>query len=102
MKLTKHTKARTTARTKRASRKKLEVSFGDRDALVSSTLRRRDALIKHRTKCRRMMFECPRCALLNLHERMADLKFAVQHARSAKVPVEVVLREMFGIIAGGV
>ena len=83
---------------------KLPVQFTDQDRaeIVGSTLRRRDALIKHRTKCARLLFECPKCALLNLHERLADFQFAIRHARTARVPKEQLFREIFGVIAGGV
>jgi hypothetical protein len=81
------------------ARKTIEVDF--RDELVSTTLRRRDTLITHRKKCRRAL-NCPKCALLQLHESLADLRFAINHARSAKVPPHVIFREAIGVVAGGV
>lgn len=69
---------------------------------VTESLRRRDALIRHRNRCRKLVNECPKCALLRLHEDLADLRYAVKHCQDAGVRPEEMFAVMVGVIHGGV
>jgi len=69
---------------------------------VTTSLRTRDRLIKHRSKCKKLTHECPKCALLRLHEDMADLRYAVQHCESAGVSRGEAFCVITGVLHGGV
>ena len=68
--------------------------------IVTQSLRRRDRLIAHRKRCRK--FNCPKCALLRLHEDAADLRYALQHCQSAGVKPSEIFEVMLGVSEGGV
>jgi hypothetical protein len=69
--------------------------------LITRTLRKRDALIAHRKRCKKLVNCCAKCARLNLHERAADLRYAAQHARDAGLNATQMFEVMLGVMSGG-